>query len=225
MRTNAPRHLNRPTTTSRRSVLGLLLLSGGLVGTGAGAYSYLTASTPAEAARPEPAAPFTVAAGAASTPIKAPAKKPGKNTVSIPSLSLELPFIGTGTTGPGAGRMVIPEAPEIAWLKSTSPLTATKGTTFLAGHVDHADGSLAPMSKISGVAPGAAVFTVDADGTLRSWRVTSLATYIKTKLPTGLFTTTGPRTLALATCGGPVITLPDGSLNYRDNTVVTAVPA
>lgn len=214
--------LNCQATVSRRNVLGLLLIGGGLVGTGAGAYSLLTA--PRAAARPAAARPFTMATGHRE-PVKPPAVKPKTSSVSVPSLDLALSFIPTGTTGGGSGHMDIPQSPEIAWLKSTSPLASRQGTTLLAGHVDFADGSLSPMSKISGIAPGAVIFTVDASGALRSWRVTSLATYTKTKLPEELFRTTGPRTLALITCGGPVITMPDGSLNYRDNTVVTAVPA
>lgn len=234
---------SRPAAVSRRTVLGLFLIGGGVVGAGAGAYSFL-APAPAAAARPVTPSPFTVtppspvalakestgtdpgiAGGQGGQPGQAPASKPAPSTVAIPSLGLELGFLPTGTTGAGAGRMVIPESPQIAWLNSTSPLSAATGSTFLAGHVDFADGSLSPMARISTITPNAVVVTTDHDGARRTWRVTSLNTYTKTRLPESFFQRTGPRVLVLATCGGPVVTMPDGALNYADNTVVTAVPA
>ena len=46
----------------------------------------------------------------------------------------------------------------------------------------------------------------------------------KVGLPRSIFAVDGPRQLALVTCGGPVIS--DGATrHYRDNVVLTAVPA
>ena len=54
------------------------------------------------------------------------------------------------------------------------------------------------------------------------YRVTTVAIVRKAALPTNIYTRTGSPKLVVATCGGPF----DASAgHYRDNVVVTAVPA
>ncbi len=57
--------------------------------------------------------------------------------------------------------------------------------------------------------------------TLR-YRVTSMRRMAKKSLPTGIYTRTGAARLVLVTCGGP---FDARAGHYRDNIVVTAVPA
>ena len=66
------------------------------------------------------------------------------------------------------------------------------------------------------------VTTTDGTGRATHWRVTGLEVRGKGDLPA--FPTTGARRLVLVTCGGPVVDTPSGR-RYRDNVVVTAVPA
>ncbi|MFT4035693.1 MAG: class F sortase, partial [Patulibacter sp.] len=59
------------------------------------------------------------------------------------------------------------------------------------------------------------------DGKVRTYRVTSLRTVAKNRLPESLFTRSGERRLYLVTCGGPFNTAIG---HYRDNVILTAVP-
>jgi hypothetical protein len=61
---------------------------------------------------------------------------------------------------------------------------------------------------------------VGADGRTTAYRVTSVRTYAKRRLPLSLFSRNGPARLVLVTCGGPF----DRSTgHYPLNVVVTAV--
>jgi len=55
-----------------------------------------------------------------------------------------------------------------------------------------------------------------------TYRVTSVRFYLKSNLPTNIYSTTGAPRLVLVTCGGPFI---ESAGHYRDNVVLTAVPA
>ena len=60
------------------------------------------------------------------------------------------------------------------------------------------------------------------NGRTFAYRVISVQTMPKQNLPTGIFSRNGGPRLVLVTCGGPF----DASVrHYRDNVVVTAVPA
>ena len=56
----------------------------------------------------------------------------------------------------------------------------------------------------------------------RRYRVTSVKRVTKTKLPASIYTRSGSPKLVLVTCGGP---FDSRSGHYRDNIIVTAVPA
>jgi hypothetical protein len=61
-----------------------------------------------------------------------------------------------------------------------------------------------------------------SNGQTRTYRVVSVQVMLKSKLPTSIFSRRGRPRLVLVTCGGPF----DPSIGrYRDNVVVTAVPA
>lgn len=102
----------------------------------------------------------------------------------------------------------------------------TGGTTLLAGHVndvDQGDGTLHDLYKVE---PGAVVYVADPAGAVTRWRVVGLDVVVKAALPKWLFAgPEGPRKLALVTCGGPIEKIPGVGNIYRDNVIVTAVPA
>ena len=56
----------------------------------------------------------------------------------------------------------------------------------------------------------------------RRYRVTSVRRVRKQGLPSSIYSRSGPARLVLVTCGGPFDTKTG---HYRDNVVVTAVPA
>ena len=68
---------------------------------------------------------------------------------------------------------------------------------------------------------GDRIRVVMASGRSVTYRVQSVKTMLKAKLPLGVWSTKGAHRLVLVTCGGPF----DTSIgHYRDNVVVTALP-
>ena len=61
-----------------------------------------------------------------------------------------------------------------------------------------------------------------AGGRTFGYRVVSVRSYPKADLPTGVWSRQGPARLVLVTCGGP---FDQKTRHYRDNVVLTAVPA
>ncbi len=69
---------------------------------------------------------------------------------------------------------------------------------------------------------GTVVEITAADGKTFRYRVTSTRRMLKADLPLDVWSQTGPARLVLVTCGGPF----DSTIGrYRDNIVITAVPA
>ena len=60
------------------------------------------------------------------------------------------------------------------------------------------------------------------DGHTFAYKVTSVKTMLKADLPTDIYSRNGRPRLVLVTCGGP---FDPAAGHYRDNVVVTAVPA
>ena len=101
-------------------------------------------------------------------------------------------------------------------------LTATAGTSVVAGHINWA-GVTGALGNIDQLHPGDAVYTAGADGTITPWRVATVAHRPKTDgIDTKAFVgKDGPRQLYLITCGGA---FDASSGNYLDNIYVRAVP-
>jgi LPXTG-site transpeptidase (sortase) family protein len=66
------------------------------------------------------------------------------------------------------------------------------------------------------------VVTLQAGGKTLRYRVTGMRRVAKAALPSSIYTRTGPAKLVLVTCGGP---FDARAGHYRDNIIVTAVPA
>jgi len=156
-----------------------------------------------------------------ATPVASPAHPAyGPNRLGIPSLGVDAPLVAE-PVGAG-GELVIPGDPAtVGWWQEGPPLGASRGTTLLAGHVSVAglgDGALAGLHRIE---PGALVVTTDGAGRTRTWRIDALVVRAKDDLPD--FPATGPRQLAIVTCGGPLLRTPAGN-TYRDNVIAYAAP-
>lgn len=144
------------------------------------------------------------------------------NHLYIPSIYVSAPVVPQGVTSDN--QMSLPsDLRKVGLLDTTSPLGAGEGSTLIAGHVTQ-QGSHGSLYFLGRLRPGASVTTVDADGQHTAWLVTSVRNYRKTALPAEIFATTGPRTLTLVTCGGPIIRTSDGRWTHTDNIVVTAQP-
>lgn len=132
--------------------------------------------------------------------------------LTIPSVGLSIPLVPSGVSG---GEMQLPASHAAGILTSSSSTSASAGTTTIAGHVNWADGTYAPMSALYHTTPGDTVIT---DGT--EWRVTRTYSVGQGELSdiVSLTDTTGPRKLILVTCKAT-------ESGYTDNHVVEAEPA
>lgn len=230
----------------RRLLLGLLALAlvvtGGVIG-----YRALTVGDPPPAvplpertysvaspspddqrsaeveANPDDATRTSEASGSSSTAAEV-AMSPDEMAASrlyVPSLGVYATLTDEGFSG---GRLSLPgEAWRVGLDTGSAPLGSASGTTLLAGHVDH-DGVPGALRGLGEIAPGALVYVTDARGERSTFVASGLSTYIKTGLPRDLFDVGGERRLAVVTCGGPIIEV-GGEHHYRDNVVLTAVPA
>lgn len=144
----------------------------------------------------------------------------GRDRLVVPSLNIDSPVVPERVDA--SGELVVPGdvATVGLWADGPGP-TARAGTTVVAGHVDR-DGDLGALHPLHRIAPNARVVLTDAGGRATRWQVVSLRAVPKDELP--VFATSGPRRLAIVTCGGAIIDTPAGR-RYADNVIATAVPA
>lgn len=148
-----------------------------------------------------------------------PADYSRPNTLYIPSLGVQAPLEPETAQ---AGALVIPGNPHtVAWYSGSPAISDTAGTTLLAGHVNYesTQGALYPLSTIT---PGALIIVTDAAGNASRWLTVSLQVRDKDDLP--VFPATGPRRLALVTCGGALLETERGR-SYESNVIAEAIPA
>lgn len=215
----APRAAGRGGAPRLATVLLLIVAVGGMVLLWRGLHPGTPPDAPLPASefdrRGLPAAPAAVGP---PTPGSPPAY--GPNRLGIPSLGVDAPLVPESVRA--GGDLVIPGDPgTVGRWRDGAALTATAGTTLLAGHVSVAgvgDGALRSLHRIE---PGALVVTTDDRGTPRRWRVDALLVRAKDALPA--FPSEGPRRLAIVTCGGPLLRTADGN-TYRDNVIAYATP-
>jgi hypothetical protein len=107
------------------------------------------------------------------------------------------------------------------WLDGRTPGSGT-GAVLIAGHVDSATAGAGALFRLKDARAGDVIQVATRNGRTFSYRVTSVKTMLKKDLPPDVYSRTGRARLVLVTCGGPFDT---ASGHYRDNVVVTAVPA
>lgn len=148
-------------------------------------------------------------------------------SIALAPMSLSIPSVGISTSivsgGENNGSMILPESSKVAIYTAAAPLTAEKGSTVIAGHVNFADGSAGALGPLHKIAKGAPVYATDAEGNVRKYKVTSMSVLNKQALPTNIFRTAGDRQLVVVTCGGGVEKV-NGVYVYTHNLVVTADP-
>ena len=189
--------------------------------------------------------PRTTTAGSATTPTStagshrrghkpaAAAKKPAPhstsraaalapNTVWIPSIGTRVGILAEGQSNGVAG---VPSRPDkVGWMDWTPSLSAPAGTVVIAGHITFHKVPGA-FYRLSSIRPGAVVYTTTGAGHEQAWRVQSSHAYPKGKLPAQVWSSTGPRRLALITCTGSEGLVPkQGGYAHLDNLVVMAAP-
>lgn len=172
------------------------------------------------------AGPTSAAAG--SVPVNAgtlPA-----DGATVPPVKLAIPPIGlVATVDPvGVNRRtdefeVPPSVDRIGWYRYGPGLEASTGSVVIAGHVDSAEQGKGAFFRLRELDRGDTLTVTGADGKQRRYRVVAREEYAKTKIPLDrYFARDGDPRLTLITCGGP---FDPKTRHYRDNIVVTAVPA
>jgi LPXTG-site transpeptidase (sortase) family protein len=189
-------------------------------------------SQPAPVATPDPTSERTIAAPLPEKTFTEADKDvytPPTDAASIAltPMSLSIPSVGIKTSivsgGEHNGSMILPESSKVAIYTAAAPLTAEKGSTVIAGHVNFADGSAGALGPLHKISKGAPVYATDAEGNVRKYKVTTMSVLNKQALPTEIFRTAGDRQIVIVTCGGDVEKV-NGVYVYTHNLVVTADP-
>jgi hypothetical protein len=107
------------------------------------------------------------------------------------------------------------------WWRDGAAPGAAKGTVLIAGHVDSASEGPGAFFRLARVERGAQIELATAGGRSVAYRVTSVRSYPKRALPTGVFSRQGKPRLVLVTCGG---TFDEATGHYPLVVVVTAAP-
>jgi hypothetical protein len=146
----------------------------------------------------------------------------GRPQVTIRSLCIDAPLVATRVAG---GSLLVPaDVHQAALDVGSAALIARRGTTIIAGHVDNVNQGDGAFYFLYQVTPGAVITVTGLDHTVTTWRVYQTAVALKTALPAGIWSVTGPRRLLLVTCGGPIEQSLSGH-TYRDNILIYATPA
>jgi LPXTG-site transpeptidase (sortase) family protein len=111
---------------------------------------------------------------------------------------------------------------ETAWWSDGAAPGDPTGTVVIAAHDHSANAGAGAYYAHKTAKPGTVVQVTSADGKTRSYRVTSVRMMPKAQLPLDIWSQKGENHLELVTCGGP---FDAAAGHYRDNIVVTAVPA
>ncbi|WBB72422.1 class F sortase [Micromonospora sp. WMMD1128] len=188
---------------------------------GADEAAALASGTPA----PTPTATTT---GGASVPVNAGTLPAGGK--AVPPVRLRIPPIGvTATVDPvGINERtdefeVPPSVDQVGWYRHGPGLEADAGSVVIAGHVDSAEQGKGAFFRLRELDRGDILTATGSDGRDRRYRVVAREEYTKTKIPLDrYFARDGSPRLTLITCGGP---FDPKTRHYRDNIVVTAVPA
>ncbi|WP_432904268.1 class F sortase [Micromonospora matsumotoense] len=166
--------------------------------------------------------------GGPSVPVTAGDLPTGERTV--PPVKLRIPAIDvTATVNPvGVDTRtdefdVPPSVDQIGWYRYGPGLETDAGSVVIAGHVDSSEQGKGAFFRLRELDRGDTLTATGADGKQRPYRVVAREEYVKTKIPLDrYFARDGKPRLTLITCGGP---FDPKTRHYRDNIVVTAVPA
>jgi hypothetical protein len=173
----------------------------------------------AAAPAPERGAPHAIGAEAADT----------RPTRSVPPVAVDIEAIGVNAevdevgVDTGTGQMEVPQpADRLGWYRFGPGLDATAGSIVIAGHVDDESGPGA-FFRLGDLEPGDSIEVTGVDGETRTFEVVAREVHHKSEVPLQqYFARDGAPRLTLITCGGA---FDRDSGQYRDNIVITAVPA
>ena len=142
--------------------------------------------------------------------------------VRVPSVGIDAPVTPVGIDLRRGALGVPGDIRRAGWWKDGQLPGASSGAVLIAGHVDSARAGPGAFFSLHKARPGAEVQVGTAGGRSFTYRVVSVRAHRKDALPTDVYASDGRPRLVLVTCGGPYVR---ATGRYRDNIVVTAVPA
>jgi hypothetical protein len=190
-------------------------------------------------ARPNVAGAETVCADTAETSLGAPAIITGRGDVThvvsvkatppgapvriqVPSLRIDAPVIASAIDLKQGVLGVPADIHKTGWWADGATPVDSTGTVLIAGHVDSAAAGAGAFFPLKQARRGTLVQVTTAAGQTKTYKVVSVETMLKENLPTRIWSQKGRNHLVVVTCGGP---FDPATKHYRDNVVITAVPA
>ncbi|MFB9965074.1 class F sortase [Sinosporangium siamense] len=146
------------------------------------------------------------------------------NVQAADPVRLRIPAIGVTTKVialrlDAKGKLVAPKRYDVAGWNRRGPEPGERGAAVIAGHVDSKSGP-AVFYRLRQLRSGDKVHVDRADGTTVTFRVSELARYSKSRVPSRtVYGATKDAQLRLITCGG---SFDSEKRSYRDNIVVFA---
>jgi sortase (surface protein transpeptidase) len=156
----------------------------------------------------------------ASTPAHGTSARP--LSVRIAAIDVTAPVVAVGVDRRGA--VAIPErVATVGWYRFSALPGAGAGSMVLVGHVDSAEQGEGAFFRLRELDQGDRIVVAITGGRSLAYRVVSRAQFPKLSAPLRqMFSLTGTPRLTLITCGG---SFDAARRSYRENVVVTAVPA
>jgi LPXTG-site transpeptidase (sortase) family protein len=141
--------------------------------------------------------------------------------VRIAAVNIDAPVVPVGID---VGKGVLGVSPDIhrtGWWADGATPGDTSGSVLIAGHVDNATQGAGAFFNVKNAKPGDKVEVTTSGGRTFTYKVQSVKSYPKSKLPTDVWSKKGKARLVLVTCGGK---FDQQKKHYVDNIVLTAVP-
>ena len=150
-----------------------------------------------------------------------PARGAAPTRLRLASLGIDAPVAPVRIDTTDGVLAVPPFIARTGWWQDGMAPGARTGAILIAGHVDSARAGPGAFFRLREASAGDRVVVTTRNGRTFTYRVSSVARYLKTRLPTNVYSRSGRPRLVLVTCGGP---FEASTGRYRDNIVVTAVP-
>lgn len=147
---------------------------------------------------------------------------PQPTRVRVPSLGIDAPVFPVSISVSKGALAVPPLIHRLGWWLDGMAPGSRSGATLIAGHVDSAKAGPGAFFRLHEARQGQSVQVTTQGGQTRTYRVVSVQVMPKDRLPASIYSRRGRPRLVLVTCGGP---FDPSAGHYRDNIVVTAVPA
>jgi hypothetical protein len=162
------------------------------------------------------------AATVATTHASIAAQSMSANSIRIPALSVTASI---GTASVSNGVLTPPRVPnEVGAWNGSAPLDSATGEVTIAGHVNWAGMAPFAFARLASLHPGDIIYTTDEQTKQTAWRISRVLARPKSQSvdPAAFAGPTGPRMLALITCGGSYSA---NDASYDANVYIYAQPA